>query len=75
MKIKSQYYGVTYPSILDKSWIQRLWKKYMCPFGWHLLDEVWSIESHSLFCDACEMDFKIDRVCKWNYETNENEEI
>ena len=31
----------------------------MCSHGWHLLDEVQSLEHHSLFCDACEMDIPI----------------
>jgi hypothetical protein len=72
---KVEYYHITYPSILDHIWILDLWKKYMCPNGCHLLDEVWSIESHSLFCDACEIDIPITGVYKWNPDTKRNEKI
>jgi hypothetical protein len=51
--------GITYPPILDAPWIHRLWVNFMCPRGWHLFDECLSLESHSLFCDACGLDVVI----------------
>lgn len=56
-----KWYGITYPVpvFLQREWFWNLWKKYMCPRGWHLLDEVMSIDDHSLFCDACELNITI----------------
>ena len=52
--------GITYPRLLDHAPVQYLWRRVFCPMGWHLWDEVWSLEDHVLFCDACEMEIKID---------------
>lgn len=54
--------GVTYPlpGFLQKRWFWSLWKWFMCPRGWHLLDESMSSEGHFLYCDACELDIPIN---------------
>ncbi len=55
-KMKEKWYGITYPIpiCLQKDWFWNLWAKFMCPKGFHLLDEC-----QSLFCDACELDIPI----------------
>ena len=47
------YRGYSYWLILDRPFIQWLWYKIFCKKGWHLWDEVYSIDEHYLFCDAC----------------------
>lgn len=56
-RMKEKRYGITYPIpvFLQVDWVWNIWAKFMCPHGWHLLDEVQSFEHHSLFCDACEI--------------------
>ena len=56
-RMKEKCYGITYPCpvFLQKDWCWKLWAKVMCPKGWHLLDEVMSLNNHYLFCDACEI--------------------
>lgn len=65
-RMKDKWYGITYPvpEFLQVNWFWNLWKKYMCPHGWHLLDECQSLESHTLFCDACELDIKLEKTTK-----------
>ncbi len=58
-RMKDKWLGVTHPPILQFEWVRNLWAIYMCPHGWHLLDECQSVESHSLFCDACELDIPL----------------
>lgn len=48
--------GISYASLLDNRFCHWLWKRWFCPKGWHLWDEVMSLEDHSLYCDACEME-------------------
>ena len=50
---------ITYPYIFQNSLVWYLWKRAFCPHGWHLFDEVWSIEEHTLYCDACGLDIII----------------
>lgn len=50
---KRKYQGCTYPAWLDNKRTHRAWKRVFCPQGWHLWDEVWSLDSHYLYCDAC----------------------
>ena len=38
--------------------VYRLWKRFMCPRGYHLLDEVISTD-HYLACDACDLEIGI----------------
>ena len=60
-RMKEKWLGVTYPlpEFLQVDFVFRLWARFMCSHGYHLLDEVQSLESHSLFCDACELDIAI----------------
>ena len=60
-RMKEKWLGVTHPlpEFLQVDLVFRLWAKYMCSCGYHLLDEVQSLESHSLFCDACDLDIAI----------------
>lgn len=46
---------ISLPSFLQKDWFWKLWANFMCPKGWHLLDEAMSLNNHYLFCDACEI--------------------
>lgn len=63
-ELKSRkYYGLTYPKILDNKFIKWLWRKLMCKYGYHLFDEVLSIEHHYLSCDACGSEVHIETVC------------
>jgi len=50
---KNEYVGISYPKLFQNKLVQWLWKKFMCPKGRHLLDEVWGIDEHYLYCDAC----------------------
>lgn len=50
---KNKYVGISYPKLFQNKLVQRLWGKFMCPKGRHLLDEVWSPGDHYLYCDAC----------------------
>lgn len=52
-----KWYGITYPvpTMFQNNFFWTLWSKFMCPHGWHLLDEVSSAERHYLYCDACEI--------------------
>lgn len=47
-----KYLGITYrlPANRITWW---LWRRIFCPRGWHLFDEVSSVEWHYLGCDAC----------------------
>ena len=67
-RMKEPFYDVTYPFwwIYLPDWFYRLWKKCMCPRGFHLLDEVMSVESHYLICDGCGIEIKIEEPKKEN---------
>lgn len=63
-RMKDKWFGVTYIGVLPEwmqnvKWIYSFWKKYMCSKGFHLFDEVQSLESHYLYCDACELEIHI----------------
>ena len=48
--------GITYPALFANSLARALWRRLCCPHGFHLFDEVHSIEfGHRLSCDACEL--------------------
>jgi hypothetical protein len=53
------YHGYSYPSIFANRLGWFLWKRLFCRTGWHLWDEVWSLDFHGLFCDACEIEEEI----------------
>lgn len=53
--------GITYPRFLQNKFIWWLWKRLLCPHGWHLWDEVLSTD-HTLYCDACELDLRIEAI-------------
>ena len=56
-----KYYGYSYPKILQNKLCWYLWKKFQCPKGNHLWDEVYSSkDDHYLYCDACEKELKIE---------------
>ena len=52
-KMKKKGFGITYPKVFQNEIIWFLWKKFFCNRGWHLFDEVQSV-NHYLYCDACE---------------------
>ena len=43
----------TYPKVLQRKSVWRIWKKTFCKRGWHLWDQCIS-DKNELFCDACE---------------------
>ena len=69
-----KYTGITYPKIFQFSFVHKLWRRFMCTKGKHLLDEVWSPNGddtthHYLSCDACNFEIGIEYVSeKWVYE-------
>lgn len=71
------WYGITHPfSFLESgldNWFTKLWRKLMCPHGWHLFDECDNGKKHTLYCDACDLDIVIGAVYKWNHETHTND--
>ncbi len=54
MRRTMRYRDFTYPLWLDSPPVRFVWRILFCRGGWHLWDEVESIEEHYLFCDACE---------------------
>ena len=50
----------SYPRWLDNRIAHRLWRKLFCRIGWHLWDETASLDSHSLYCDACGEDVPLN---------------
>lgn len=59
IKKSNKYKGYTYPKILQNNFIFSIWKNFFCVKGWHLWDEVLSIQDHYLHCDACEQTIDI----------------
>lgn len=67
--MSDEYGGISYPfgTLLYKfNFFYKLWKKIMCPNGYHLLDEVLSYGTgnknsnvHYLVCDACNLEIHI----------------
>lgn len=49
----TKYKGYSYPTILQNKLCWYLWKKFQCKKGNHLWDEVYTVERHYLYCDAC----------------------
>ena len=64
MPKSTDYHGITYPlpRFLQRLWFWDLWARLCCPHGWHLLDEVWCMDDHYLYCDACEMRVEITEI-------------
>lgn len=60
--MKNSYRGISYPKIFNSKLVRIIWKKYMCPKEIHLFDEVWSVDSHYLCCDACELMVHIKEI-------------
>jgi len=51
-------WGITHPPLPLK-----LWRWLFCPRGWHLFDEVWSIEfGRELVCDPCQLVVMVSSV-------------
>lgn len=48
--MKNTYHGFSH---LVPMWALNLWKRFMCPRGYHAFDEVYGIGHHCLSCDAC----------------------
>ena len=54
---KLPWLGITYPSWLAHNWVYAIWRRTGCKQGWHLWDEVHSLEfGHRIYCDACELE-------------------
>lgn len=53
-RMKEKRLDITYPYFLQNKFSLWMWKKVFCPKGFHLFDEVQSVEHHYLSCDACE---------------------
>lgn len=58
----NSFYNVSYLifEFMESDFILGLWKKYLCPIGFHAFDEVWSTTSHYLHCDACGLSLSIN---------------
>ncbi len=67
------FYNVSYLifEFMQSDFILNLWKKYLCPIGFHAFDEVQSSENHYLFCDGCNLSIAIDEE-KSEYLTKAN---
>jgi len=50
----NEWRGFTHPSLLSTPIVRLIWRKLFCKRGWHLWDEVLSLEDHYLSCDACD---------------------
>lgn len=59
---KSEYIGITYPKLFSGNLRLKLWKKFMCSRNRHLFDEVWSLDDHCLYCDACNLIVNIGSI-------------
>ena len=59
---ESQYVGLThhFPQSTEPKYYE-MWKKVYCKQNMHILDEVWTIDEHYLYCDACGIIVYIDR--------------
>jgi len=55
----NEYRGITYPKFLRGKIVHWLWKRFMCGRNRHLFDEVWSLDDHYLYCDACGLEVHI----------------
>ena len=60
-RMKEDWLGVSYPYVFQNIFVWKLWKNLFCPMGWHLFDEVQSIDEHYLSCDACDAMVHISR--------------
>lgn len=60
----NDYYGITYPEVLDDIKILDYWRDHHCIVGWHLFDEVETADEHYLHCDACGLSVYIERIEK-----------
>ncbi len=68
--IKNKYIGITHPiariekdmSDKEHDLILEAWKVSNCPQNHHLFDEVWSLDDHYLYCDACGMEVHINKI-------------
>jgi hypothetical protein len=62
--MRDKHYGITYPipEWLQVDWFWKWWKEKACKYGFHLLDEVLSVEEHYLYCDACELVVPLESV-------------
>lgn len=53
-RMREDWLGVTYPKILQNKFVWRAWKFIFCPMGFHLFDELQSVDDHYLSCDSCD---------------------
>ena len=68
------YHGISYPLcywLMGKEWVFWAWRRFMCPRGFHLFDEVvkWggddgNLYSHFLHCNACGLTVYIKSIVK-----------
>lgn len=61
------YRPLTYPTFLMYEWVQRLWRRFMCPCHMHLFSAVLSSGGypfHYLVCDPCQL-----MVCIEGFDT------
>ena len=54
------YFGITYPNMSKKR--VDAWKRNFCVKNMHLFDEVWSLDSWHLVCDACNLSVEIKNI-------------
>ena len=64
-ELPPKYYGITYPQILRFRFIQKLWKRFLCPRNMHCFDECLSGAHpwhHFLVCDCCQLMINIESI-------------
>lgn len=62
-----EYFGISYLADGEDEWtFEQLedWRLNNCPNGVHLFDEVLSVDSHYLHCDACGYNLPMDKYLK-----------
>lgn len=60
-----KYFGLSYPLILSNKLVLKFWKRFFCPRGYHLFDEVLSFgetTEHYFSCDACDLLVYIEKI-------------
>jgi len=74
-RMREDWLGVTYPKILQNKFVWWAWKFVFCPMGFHLFDELQSVDDHYLSCDSCDFVVHIaqdnEPLNGWGKENND----
>lgn len=76
MTKKCDYMGITHgvsSTMIEDPHFIEAWKKNRCSKGHHLFDEVWTIDSHYLSCDICNLVVNIESIdTSWVEDDKDN---